>query len=508
MESVSLIGLLRHVGRQRPGRIALRFDDRAWTYAELEQVTDAISAGLRARGIHRGDRVAFLLPNGPELVFLNLACLKIGAIAVPMNLRLRGPELAYILDHCRARLCVVHGELYGNLEPVRSDLAHVNAFFVVSNTPPPDCESFEVLTDRAKVNHDSFCAELDDVAAILYTSGTTARPKGVTHTHRSLVNTVRNYVEAVGLSADDVVLGMLSMSHIFGYTLQLLSPLSVGATVLATPSFDAGRVLRLIDRYRVTHLYGLPVMFDTLTSQTIDESTDLRSLRYCLAGGDAVSRTLNASVRAALGADLYEGCGMTEVIPYALNRRGLENRVGSIGQPSVGMSVRLVNEDGTDVPEGETGEILVKSDGLTVGYWEDPEATAGALRDGWFHTGDLGRRDEAGYYWFVGRRKEIIVRGGSNISPLEVEAVLSQHPAVHEVGVVGTPHPSLGEIVAAFVVLKDGAAATEKDLRQFAAGRIADYKIPERVTLLADLPRGSLEKSSARRCASGQQRHT
>ncbi len=154
------------------------------------------------------------------------------------------------------------------------------------------------------------------------------------------------------------------------------------------------------------------------------------------------------------------------------------------------MSLRLVNEDGTDVPEGETSEILVKSDGLTIGYWEDPQATAGALRDGWFHTGDLGRRDEAGYYWFVGRRKEIIVRGGSNISPLEVEAVLSQHPAVHEVGVVGAPHPSLGEIVAAFVVLKDGAAATEKDLRQFAAGRIADYKIPERVTLLADLPRG------------------
>ncbi len=242
MESVSLIGSLRHVGRQRPGRIALRFDDRAWTYAELEQVTDAISAGLRARGIHRGDRVAFLLPNGPELAFLNLACLKIGAIAVPMNVRLRGPELTYILDHCRARLCAVHTELYHNLESVRSGLAHVNAFFVVgSNTPPPDCESFEALTDHTKADHDPFSADLDDVAAILYTSGTTARPKGVTHTHRSLVNTVRNYVEAVGLSADDVVLGMLSMSHIFGYTLQLLSPLSVGATVLATPSFDAVR---------------------------------------------------------------------------------------------------------------------------------------------------------------------------------------------------------------------------------------------------------------------------
>ncbi|MEK6260829.1 MAG: AMP-binding protein [Planctomycetota bacterium] len=490
MNKLPLVELLRQVGREHAERIAFRFEDRAWTYAELDRSTDALAAGLHGRGLRRGDRVAFLLPNSPELVFLNLACLKIGAIAVPMNVRLKGAELAYILNHCRARLVVVHADLFANLEPVRPDLAHVETLFVVGAAPPQGCEAFDGLIQTEPVRAEWPAASLDDPAAILYTSGTTARPKGVTHTHRSLTSTVRNYVATVGLKVDDVVLGMLSMSHIFGFTLQLLSPLSVGATVVASPSFDADRVLGLITRHQVTHLYGLPVMFDALTRQPLGESVDVKSLRYCLAGGDAVSRRLNATVYAMLGVELYEGCGMTEVIPYAINRPGIENRVGSIGMPAVGMSLRLVNDAGQDVADGEVGEILVQSESVTIGYWEDPEATAAVLRDGWFHTGDLGRRDEAGYYWFVGRSKEIIVRGGSNISPLEVEAAIAQHPAVHEAAVVGVPHPTYGETVAAFVVLKSGTTASEQELRQFAAQKIADYKIPEQVTFLTEFPRG------------------
>lgn len=490
MNKLPLVELLRQVGREVAERIAFRFDDRAWTYAELDATTDALASGLVGRGICHGDRVAFLLPNSPELVCLNLACLKLGAIAVPMNVRLKGAELAYILNHCRARLVVVHADLYANLEPVRPDVTQVESLFVVGANPPPGCEAFESLIPAESAHAEWPALSPDDAAAILYTSGTTARPKGVTHTHRSLAGTVRNYVATIGLKADDVVFGMLSMSHIFGFTLQLLSPLSVGATVVASPSFDAERVFGLIARHQVTHLYGLPVMFDAVTRQPLGESADLSSLRYCLAGGDAVSRRLNATVYAVLGVELYEGCGMTEVIPYALNRPGIENRVGSIGMPSGGMSLRLVNDAGQDVSDGEVGEILVQSDGLTIGYWEDPEATAAVLREGWFHTGDLGRRDDAGYYWFVGRSKEIIIRGGSNISPLEVEAAIAQHPAVHEVAVVGVPHPTYGETVAAFVVLKSGTAASEQELRQFAAQKIADYKIPEQITFLTEFPRG------------------
>lgn len=497
--TASVIDLLAQATRRHAERVAFRFGDGVWTYADLDRVTDSLAAGLQARGVGRGDRVAFLLPNGPELVFLNLACLKVRAIAVPLNVRLKHAELEYMLAHCRARLCVADADLYANLARARNGLAHLESVFIAGgNVMPSGCEPFASLLEFPGNACDVLAADADDVAAILYTSGTTARPKGVTHTHATLASTVLGYAEAARLRAEDVVFGMLSMSHVFGYSLQLLSPLAVGATVVAAPSFDAPRVLEAVRRHRVTHLYGLPVMFDTLTQEPAADTAAFASLRYCLAGGDAVSRRLSERVRDVLGVELHEGCGMTEVIPYALNRPGIENRVGSIGQPSIGMELRLASEGGEDVAEDEVGEILVRSRALTTGYWEDPAATASAFTDGWFHTGDLGRRDRAGYYWFVGRRKEIIVRGGSNISPLEVEAVLAQHPAVREVGVVGVPHPSLGEAVAAFVVLEGGAVSSEQDLRQFASARMAEYKVPERMTFLADLPRGLTGKVQRR----------
>lgn len=490
MNPFSLADSLNQAVQRHSDRVALRFDERVWTYQELSDATNSIAAGLVRQGILPGDRVAFLLTNSPELIFLNLACIQIGAIAVPMNVRLKGAELAYIFNHCRARLAVVHQELLPNLDSVRSELPLVESVFVVGTTGSAvGYRSFAELPQTAtSVLSPDLSA--DAPLAILYTSGTTARPKGVTHTNRTLTSTVCNYVATIGLKSDDIVFGMLSMSHIFGYTLQLLSPLSVGATVVASHNFDACRVLDVIGRHRVTHLFGLPVMFDALTRQPLAPGIDIRSLRYCLAGGDAVSQRLNATVYSVLGAELFEGCGMTEVIPYTLNRPGIENRIGSIGKPSNGMSLRLIDDQGHDVAEGDVGEILVRSEAVTAGYWQDPVATEASFLDGWFRTGDLGRRDEDGYYWFVGRSKEIIIRGGSNISPLEVEGAIARHPAVHEVAVAGIPDNTYGEIVAAFVILKPDQTASESDLRQFAAEKIADYKLPEKITFLAELPRG------------------
>lgn len=488
---MSLNDVLRDTCNTYPQRVALHFDARDWAYAELDAITDALAAALHARGVRRGDRIAFLLPNGPELVFVYLACFRIGAVAVPLNVRLTGPELAYILNHSRSRLCIAHAGLYPALASVNAELPCIEAFFVVGADVLPDgVGSFDMLLTGATALGAWPAPTLDDVAAILYTSGTTARPKGVTHTHGGLRNAMRHYIEAAGMTSADAVLGMLSMSHIFGFTLQMLAPLSVGATMLISSTFDPARVLGLIAQRGVTHLYGLPVMFDALTHHPDAAAADTHSLRYCLAGGDAVSPALNARMRAILGLELHEGCGMTEIIPYALNRPGMENRVGSIGRASVGMHLKLVNAVGEDVPHGEVGEILVKSDALMAGYWEDPDATAAAMRDGWFNTGDLGRCDDEGYYWFIARGKEIIVRGGSNISPLEVESVLCMHHAVREVAVVGAPDASLGETVAAFVVLNAGATAGETELKQFAANKLAAYKIPERFTFLPDLPRG------------------
>jgi long-chain acyl-CoA synthetase len=491
---MSLSNLLYQAARAHAGRTALRHGERAWTYAELDRLTEQLAAGFLARGLRPGDRVAFLLPNSPELAFVNLACLKLGAVAVPLNPRLKGSELAYILCHSQSRICIAAAELFPELAAERGQLPEVEAYFIVGLPRPAGTEDFAALPVPSPTALPPVAIDGQAPAAILYTSGSTARPKGAAHGQAGLAAAVRNYAEAVGLGEKDVVLGMLSMSHVFGYTLQLLAPLGVGGTVVIASDFAPGKVLDLIARHRVSHLYGLPAMFDALSRHPAAARADTRSLRYCLAGGDAVPPVLGERTRSVLGVELYEGCGMTEVLPYTLNRPAFPNRPGSIGRPSVGMELRLVDEAGRDVPAGEAGEILVRSEALMLGYWNDPETTASLMRDGWFRTGDVGRRDGDGYYWFVGRRKEIIKRAGSKISPLEVEDALCRHPAVREVAVVGKPDADLGERVAAFVVLRPEASADAAGLQAFALERIAAYKVPEVYHFVAALPRGTTGK--------------
>jgi long-chain acyl-CoA synthetase len=482
--------------RLHADRTALIFGDRRWSYHDLDELAGRLAGALDAAGIGAGDRVAFLLPNCPELVLLYLACFRLGAVAVPLNIRLTGAELAYVLNHSGARLVVSHAELYPALESAREELPQVERYYLVGEAVRGGTALFAELLSGPRGHWPEAAGDMP--AAILYTSGTTARPKGVTHTHRGLAHTVRNFRQASGLAADDLVCGMLPMAHIFGFTLQMLAPLSVGATVAILPRFEPGPVLDLLRAHHVTHLYGLPVMFNALVHHPRSAGLDLSGLRYCLAGGDAVPRALHEGLRERFGTDIHEGCGMTEVIPYALNRPGMENRVGSIGRASVGMELRLVDIRGHDVDPGQPGEVLVRSEAVMAGYWRDPEATAAAIQAGWLHTGDMARADPDGYYWFVGRGKEIIVRGGSNISPLEVESALYSHPAVREAAVVGVPDAGLGEIVRAFVALKDGCAADEADLKAHVGRKIAAYKVPETIIFLNELPKGLTGKVQRR----------
>jgi len=249
-------------------------------------------------------------------------------------------------------------------------------------------------------------------------------------------------------------------------------------------------VLEQLQRHRVTIFGALPVMLNALLHVPNASSFDISGLRACFAGGDAVATELQRRFKETFRVDVTEACGMTEVQPYACNPLGARGKVGSIGLPAPGATLRLVDEFGRDVADGEAGEVLVKSPAAMVGYWKDPDATAATIRDGWLSTGDLARKDADGYYWFVGRKKEIIVRGGSNISPLEVEDAIYQYPAVREVGVVGCPSSDLGEVVLAFVGLKNGDSATEQDIKDFLAARMAAYKIPERIIFVPELPKG------------------
>lgn len=481
---------LRTAAARHPEKPALIVEDRVWNYADFDAITDRLAGSLVAAGIRPGDRVALHFPNGFEIAASYYACFKAGAIAVPLNIRMKGPELAYVVEHSGARIYIGHPLLYGEFQAVRDRLTTLGDCYVSGDqASSAGTRSLRELLDTDAAPVERPHVSEDDVAVILYTSGTTARPKGVTHTHRTLTVLAQCGLDVADPRDGDVSGVLLPACHIFGLSV-LVSSLMVGNTVVMIPRFDPPFVLAQLQQHRITVIGALPVMLNALLHCPNAETYDLSALRACFAGGDAVPTEVHRRFKATFGVDVTEACGMTEVQPYACNPLYGRGKVGSIGVAAPRARLRIVDAAGNDVVRSESGEVLVNSAAAMIGYWNDPDATAATIKDGWLSTGDLAREDDDGYYWFVGRKKEIIVRGGSNISPLEVEDALYQHPAVREAGVIGVPDPTLGEVVRAFVSLKSGAAASAEELQQFLGQRIAAYKIPEAITFVPDLPKG------------------
>lgn len=333
-------------------------------------------------------------------------------------------------------------------------------------------------------------------AAILYTSGTTAKPKGVTYTHGTLWHNCVIQAQTFAFTPNDVHLVSTAACHAAAFTGQLLPNVHVGGTAVLTHLPSPVQVVHAVEHHKVTRIQMLPAtVHDLVEHLERHPSADLGSLRVCTAGGDVVPLELHERFRKAVGIEITELCGMTEALSYVTNPPFGPKRPGSVGKPAAETRLRIADDHDRDLPAGEVGEILVQSPAVMVGYWNDPRATAEALRGGWMHTGDLGRCDPDGYYWFVGRKKEIIIRGGSNISPLEVEEVIDAHPAVHLSCVLGMPDKKFGEAVVAYVALRDDVQRpTAEDLRRFVATRVAAYKVPERITLLDELPLNSTGK--------------
>ncbi|MDJ0707620.1 MAG: AMP-binding protein [Leptolyngbyaceae cyanobacterium MO_188.B28] len=476
-----------------PDKTAIVFGEHTWSYQVLGDTINKIAASLIQQGLQIGDRIALHLPNCPELIFCYYACFKIGAIAVPVNPLLMAPEIAYILNHSQAKICISHIDSFAEVQLIREQFAQIPTYFLVGD----DATFLGVrpFSDLCRIQADQIkWPVLDDsaVAAILYTSGTTGRPKGVTHTHQSLTQMATYHAQQINLSHTDICGVALYLTHIGGFAMQMLPVLSAGATLVIIPRPDPALVLQTLQRGRVTYFIGMPVLFNALVN--LPNSGDrLEALRICLGGGDTVPAVLQQRFTERFGPDIIEICGMTEVVPYTANTPQ-ERRLGTIGKAAQGMRLRLADGQGREVSPGEVGEILVKSDALTVGYWNNPEATTQAFTEGWLRTGDLAWRDEDGYYWFVSRKKDIIVRGGANVSPLEVEGVIYQHPAVREVAVIGRPHVTWGEAAHAFVSLKEGFPITKSELQAFVSQKLAAYKVPESISFLPELPKGSTGK--------------
>jgi long-chain acyl-CoA synthetase len=474
------------------GRVAVRVDSAAMTYRALDEAAARVAGLLRERGLRPGDRVGLMLPNVAEVPVLYYGVLRAGGVVVPMNPLLKGREVAYYLADSGAGLVFAW---HAFADEARAGAAQAEAeLIVVDEAGFPgllaSAAPYEEVADRAAA----------DTAVILYTSGTTGHPKGAELTHGNLIsNTETARADIVRARPEDVIFGGLPLFHVFGQTVALNVAVAAGACLTLLPRFDPAHALRIIAGHRVTVFEGVPTMYVALLHQGDRAGYDVSSLRMCISGGAALPVEVLRGCEDALGCAVLEGYGLSETSPVAsFNHPGQERKPGSIGTPIRDVRMRVVDDSGREVPRGEVGEIVIAGPNVMKGYWQRPEATAEAIRDGWFHSGDLARVDEDGYFFIVDRKKDLIIRGGYNVYPREIEEVLYEHPAVAEAAVIGLPHASLGEEVGAAVALKPGAAVTATELRDYVKGQVAAYKYPRQVWIVGALPKGPTGKIQKR----------
>jgi long-chain acyl-CoA synthetase len=474
------LGELLHQGcLEKPAETFLYCGDQTMSWEEFDQSTSRLAAWLLEQGLDSGDRVAIHWSNRIQTAQLFLGAFKAGMIAVPINTRLKPPEISYILDHSGARICFS--------EPALAPLvAEAGAGSMLRDLP--QLEPVDVPLPHV---------DPDQPCVIMYTSGTTARPKGVIHTHRTLIAGADFITQATHLDRRSRTLVVTPMMHVGGLCAALLPAIYSRGSAVLLPAFQPAAALDAIQRFRCTYALILPAMMHAVAEEQAREPRDVASIQSLIGTGDSVPVSLQDRVQSLFALPLQEGYGGTEAGILTCNPKHAI-RQGSVGVVQTGVKLRVVDLQDHDVPDGETGEIVVQSPVCCKGYWNDAEATAALLRNGWLHTGDLASRDAGGYYWFKGRKKEIIVRGGSNISPQEVEEGLYQHPSVMEVGVVGLPDPVLGERVVAFVVVRPENIPSEHELIEFARLRLADYKTPERILFVGQLPKGLTGKVQRR----------
>ncbi len=485
----NLDSLLERAATHHPGRHALRMDDLVLTYAQLREAAGRMSTLLAAHGVEPGDRVGIMLPNVPAFPIAFYGALAAGAVVVPMNPLLKSREVGYYLSDSGAKVVLAW---HTAAAEAAKGAADAGAQTISVDT----ADMAGLLGESAPAKGRSGRQDYDD-AVILYTSGTTGTPKGAELTHAGLVRnaelTARTLLKN---SPDDVLMGCLPLFHVFGLTCGLNATVAAAGTLTLLPRFDAAKALEIIQRDAVTIFEGVPTMYAAMLHHPDADPAQAATLRVCVSGGASLPVEILRGFEAKFGCVILEGYGLSETSPVAsFNHPDRVRKPGSIGTPIEGVQMRLIDDEGHTVPEGEIGEIAIRGHNVMKGYWGKPEATAEAITDdGWFRTGDMARVDEDGYYYIVDRKKDLIIRGGYNVYPREIEEVLHEHPAVAEVAVIGLPHADLGEEVAAAVALKPGAVATPEELRAFARDRVAAYKYPRRVWLVAALPKGPTGK--------------
>jgi long-chain acyl-CoA synthetase len=474
------LNLIESACRQ-PDRVALRLDEIEVPYTGLDAASARLAGLLVARGLRPGDRVGVMLPNVGYFAIAYYGVLRAGGVVVPMNVLLKERETTFYLSDPGAKAVIAWHEF---APAAQAGAATAGAECIVV-TPG----EFEELIGAAEPLTEPVAREDDDTAVILYTSGTTGTPKGAELTHANLRRNVATVVDMLQLTPDDVILGALPLFHAFGQTAGLNAAVAAGACLSLIPRFSPAKALEIIERDRVTVFQGVPTMFAAMLH--CNERPDTASLRLCVSGGAAMPVEVMRGFEDAFGCMVLEGYGLSETSPVAsFNHPDRERKPGSIGTPVTGVEMNLI-----DASEDGVGEIAIRGHNVMKGYWNRPDATAAAIDvDGWFHTGDLARVDDDGYFFIVDRSKDMIIRGGYNVYPREIEEVLYEHPSVREAAVVGVPDELLGEEVGAAIALAPGAQADAAAIQEFVKTRVAGYKYPRRIWFVNELPKGPTGK--------------
>lgn len=505
----NLATVLEDSARFYPEKTAIIYGDHAFSYQQINAISNKIANGLRANGIQKGDKVAISCPNIPYFPMIYYGILKVGATVVPLNVLLKRDEIAYHLDdsNAKAYFCFtgtpdlpmgVEGwEGFNKVETCK------NFWMIMLDfSMPSSVSGTETLGDLIGDQPADFSTEetsISDTAVILYTSGTTGRPKGAELSHGNIFLNALDVSLLFNLTSNDIQLITLPLFHAFGQVVQMNTGFLSANTLVLIPRFDPAAVLGAMEKHDVTIFCGVPTMYWALLNYPEAEKFDLekiaRTLRLGVSGGAALPVEVMKQFEEKFTIPILEGYGLSETSPVAtFSRLDKKRKPGSIGVPIKGVEVIVADEEGNEVLPGTVGEILIRGHNIMKGYYNKPEATEEAFKGGWFHSGDLGKMDEDGYFYIVDRLKDMIIRGGFNVYPREVEEVLMTHPSITLAAVVGVPDEKLGEEIVAHVLLKEGANDTEEDIIEWAKSKMAAYKYPRRVIIRNELPMNATGK--------------
>ena len=507
------------VAARRAQDTALFFEGHTISYGDLARQIEGFAIALRLHGIQPGDRVAILLPNVPHALPAYFGAMRAGAIAITVNPTYRPPEIQHIFHDAQATAAVVWADILPLVQQAMTDSEYPRLLITVAlptsegaqaaapaqpAETTPQILSFEQFLSEAAAavaagTTPQPVAEShpDDVALILYTSGTTGRPKGAMLTHRNILSNAQAVIELAELTANDVLLSILPLFHVFGSTVCMVAPLLAGSPIVLIPKFDPRRLLPMIQQYKATILAGVPSMYALLLRLPL-EAKDMASLRLCVSGGAALPGEIMRTFHEKFGIPLIEGYGLTESSPVATFNppKGVQ-KAGSIGLPLSGVEVQIHSMQGVELPPGQIGEIVIRGPNVMKGYYNLPEATEQTIRNGWLYTGDLGYQDDDGYFFIVDRAKDVIIKGGLNVYPRELEEVLMTHPKIAEAAVVGIGDPTKGESIKACITPREGQEVTREEVIDFMRERVAPFKVPNLVEfypLPAGLPKNTTGK--------------